>query len=233
MFRSSFLLDKAPVIVLKDVDFENLKALVEYMYKGEANVPQNMLTSFIRTAESLQIRGLAEGSSSSSSSSKSNNFDLNSHGGDNGSNRATPIGASPPHLPLFPSHQSTPREHGGKRGGAGSGGILAARLAAAAAANAAAAGMVGVGPAGAAAGAPGSLFDFNPAMAAAAANGVMLPRHPPPPVMPPHLPPTTKKPRKSERPQQFPPVEKEGTAGHTRYLLASSLYMNKLTDFVS
>lgn len=61
LFRSSFLHDKAPVIVLKDIDFENLKALVEYMYKGEANVPLHRLQSFIRTAESLQIRGLAEG----------------------------------------------------------------------------------------------------------------------------------------------------------------------------
>jgi hypothetical protein len=48
---------------MKDVDFENLKSLVEYMYKGEANVPQLMLPSFIQTAESLQIRGLAEGAS--------------------------------------------------------------------------------------------------------------------------------------------------------------------------
>ena len=40
--------NKEPLIVLKDVDFENLKALVEYMYKGEANVPQHMLSSFIR-----------------------------------------------------------------------------------------------------------------------------------------------------------------------------------------
>ena len=31
------------------------------MYKGEANVPQQMLTAFIKDAESLQIRGLAEG----------------------------------------------------------------------------------------------------------------------------------------------------------------------------
>ena len=45
---------------MKDVDFDNLKSLVEYMYKGEANVPQNMLASFIKTAESLQVRGLAE-----------------------------------------------------------------------------------------------------------------------------------------------------------------------------
>ena len=60
LFRASYLLDKHPVIFMKDVDFDNLKALVEYMYKGEANVPQHMLQSFIRTAESLQIRGLAE-----------------------------------------------------------------------------------------------------------------------------------------------------------------------------
>lgn len=46
---------------MKDMEFENLKSLVEYMYKGEANVPQQMLTAFIKDAESLQIRGLAEG----------------------------------------------------------------------------------------------------------------------------------------------------------------------------
>merc|ERR1712018_1116709 len=62
-FKSSFLNDKHPVIIMKDVDFDNLKSLVEYMYKGEANVPQQMLPSFIQTAESLQIRGLAEGAS--------------------------------------------------------------------------------------------------------------------------------------------------------------------------
>lgn len=45
---------------MKDMAFENLKSLVEYMYKGEANVPQNMLEAFIKDGESLQIRGLAE-----------------------------------------------------------------------------------------------------------------------------------------------------------------------------
>ena len=55
LFKSSFLQDKHPVIVMKDVDFENLRSLVEYMYKGETNVPQLMLPSFIQTAESLQV----------------------------------------------------------------------------------------------------------------------------------------------------------------------------------
>ena len=48
LFRASYLNDKHPVIFMKDVDFDNLKALVEYMYKGQANVPQHMLQSFIR-----------------------------------------------------------------------------------------------------------------------------------------------------------------------------------------
>ena len=48
LFRASYLNDKHPVIFMKDVDFDNLKSLVEYMYKGEANVAQHMLQSFIR-----------------------------------------------------------------------------------------------------------------------------------------------------------------------------------------
>jgi hypothetical protein len=60
LFRSTFLNDKHPVVFMKDMEFENLKSLVEYMYKGEANVPQHMLSAFIKDAESLQIRGLAE-----------------------------------------------------------------------------------------------------------------------------------------------------------------------------
>lgn len=61
LFKSNFLNDKHPVVFMKDMEFENLKSLVEYMYKGEANVPQQMLTAFIKDAESLQIRGLADG----------------------------------------------------------------------------------------------------------------------------------------------------------------------------
>lgn len=60
LFKSHYLNDKHPVVFMKDMAFENLKSLVEYMYKGEANVPQNMLEAFIKDGESLQIRGLAE-----------------------------------------------------------------------------------------------------------------------------------------------------------------------------
>ncbi|XP_037085860.1 longitudinals lacking protein, isoforms H/M/V-like, partial [Pollicipes pollicipes] len=51
-----------PVIILKDVPFSELRALVDYMYIGEVNVCQDQLASLIKTAESLKIKGLADGS---------------------------------------------------------------------------------------------------------------------------------------------------------------------------
>jgi len=215
MFRDRQANNKEPMIMLHNVDYDNLKALIEYMYKGEANVPQHMLSSFIRTAEMLQIRGLAEGASppgggGGSSSNNNKSFDNGPHHNRSGSG-IMPDGSPSHHMPLFPGNHSTPIEHpavaaaaaaaaAGRRGRppadpAGSG-ILAARLAAAAAA-----------------GSPApSMLDFNAAaMAAAAANGVMLPRHPPLPAMTPH-PPPTKKSRKSNTPQQLNKAEKEAKA---------------------
>lgn len=49
--------DKQAFIFLKDVSFPDLKALVDYMYKGEVNVAQEHLTSFLQTAEALDIKG--------------------------------------------------------------------------------------------------------------------------------------------------------------------------------
>merc|ERR1711936_1443340 len=60
LFNSHYLQEKQPVVIVKDMEFDNLKSLRDYMYKGEANVPQQMLPAFIKDAESLQIRGLAE-----------------------------------------------------------------------------------------------------------------------------------------------------------------------------
>ncbi|XP_046456910.1 protein tramtrack, beta isoform-like isoform X1 [Daphnia pulex] len=51
--------DKQAFIFLKDVSFPNLRALVDYMYKGEVNVAQEQLVSFLQTAEALDIKGLA------------------------------------------------------------------------------------------------------------------------------------------------------------------------------
>ncbi|EFX80958.1 hypothetical protein DAPPUDRAFT_8020, partial [Daphnia pulex] len=51
---------KHPIIILKDVRYNDLRALLDFMYKGEVAVDQDRLPAFLRLAESLKIRGLAE-----------------------------------------------------------------------------------------------------------------------------------------------------------------------------
>ncbi|XP_063601613.1 longitudinals lacking protein, isoforms H/M/V-like isoform X4 [Penaeus indicus] len=50
---------KHPVIVLKDIRYQELEALLNYMYLGEVNVLQNELAGLIKAAECLRIKGLA------------------------------------------------------------------------------------------------------------------------------------------------------------------------------
>ncbi|XP_037081358.1 longitudinals lacking protein-like, partial [Pollicipes pollicipes] len=47
------------VFFLKDTSAADLRAIIEFMYKGSVNVAQSQLASFIKTAEMLQIRGLS------------------------------------------------------------------------------------------------------------------------------------------------------------------------------
>ena len=44
----------------RDVDFQDLKMVVEYMYKGEVSITQNQLGSILKAAELLKVRGLDE-----------------------------------------------------------------------------------------------------------------------------------------------------------------------------
>ncbi|XP_031787162.1 longitudinals lacking protein, isoforms H/M/V isoform X15 [Nasonia vitripennis] len=52
--------DKHPVFILKDVKFKELKAMMDYMYRGEVNISQDQLTALLKAAESLQIKGLSD-----------------------------------------------------------------------------------------------------------------------------------------------------------------------------
>ncbi|XP_032598893.1 protein bric-a-brac 2 isoform X2 [Drosophila grimshawi] len=54
-----------PIIIMRDVNFCDLKALVEFMYKGEINVCQDQINPLLKVAETLKIRGLAEVSAGS------------------------------------------------------------------------------------------------------------------------------------------------------------------------
>lgn len=47
-----------PVIVLKDLPFCDLRAIVDFIYRGEVTVPQTQWKSLVKSAESLKIRGL-------------------------------------------------------------------------------------------------------------------------------------------------------------------------------
>merc|ERR1711887_17002 len=52
--------EKHPIIILKDVSFLHMSAILEFMYNGEVSVTQEELPAFLKTAEKLEIKGLAE-----------------------------------------------------------------------------------------------------------------------------------------------------------------------------
>lgn len=49
-----------PVIIFKNVKYEDLLAIIEFMYQGEVNVQQDSLSSFLNTAEMLAVQGLTD-----------------------------------------------------------------------------------------------------------------------------------------------------------------------------
>ncbi|CAH0715245.1 unnamed protein product, partial [Brenthis ino] len=82
---------KHPVIVLQDVAFADLLALVEFIYHGEVNVHQRSLSSFLKTAEVLRVSGLTQNDDNQGSLVQS-------------VARATAAAASSPHTPPHPAH---------------------------------------------------------------------------------------------------------------------------------
>lgn len=61
-----------PIIIIKDLRFEELRTLVDFMYKGEVYVTQERLPTLLAAADALQIKGL----SGSSATGPSNNEDI-------------------------------------------------------------------------------------------------------------------------------------------------------------
>lgn len=49
-----------PVIIMREVEWPELKAAVEFMYKGEINVCRDQIGPLLRLAEMLKIRGLTD-----------------------------------------------------------------------------------------------------------------------------------------------------------------------------
>jgi hypothetical protein len=71
-FQSLFLENACPhpIVVFKDIQYAEIRAILEYMYRGEVNVAQEQLPSLLKVAEALRVKGLFEDDS------------LNASGGD-------------------------------------------------------------------------------------------------------------------------------------------------------
>ncbi|CAK1588125.1 unnamed protein product [Parnassius mnemosyne] len=50
-----------PIVILKDVAHQELRQLLQFMYRGEVHVRQQELFAFLHTAELLQVKGLTGG----------------------------------------------------------------------------------------------------------------------------------------------------------------------------
>lgn len=49
--------DRHPIVILKDIPFVDMRSLLDFMYRGEVSVDQDRLTTFLKVAESLRIKG--------------------------------------------------------------------------------------------------------------------------------------------------------------------------------
>ena len=75
-----------PIIVLREMPVDDLKTIIQFIYHGEVNVPQNRVDSLMRCANYLQIDGMASSANSlnailASSSTMSHPAILTAHPG--------------------------------------------------------------------------------------------------------------------------------------------------------
>ncbi|KAK7870240.1 hypothetical protein R5R35_003508 [Gryllus longicercus] len=63
--------EKNPIVILKDVKFQELEAAINFMYRGEVEVCEDRLAAFLEVADSLQIKGLGSDGKSHDARGKS------------------------------------------------------------------------------------------------------------------------------------------------------------------
>ncbi|GLV42498.1 abrupt [Carabus blaptoides fortunei] len=49
-----------PIVILRDVQQKDMESLLRFMYNGEVHIGQEQLADFLKTAQMLQVRGLAD-----------------------------------------------------------------------------------------------------------------------------------------------------------------------------
>jgi len=60
-----------PLLYLKGIKYEDVLAVLNFMYHGEVNIAQDELNSFLAVAEDLQVKGLTQGNKDSPNTSDS------------------------------------------------------------------------------------------------------------------------------------------------------------------
>ncbi|XP_017891934.1 broad-complex core protein isoforms 1/2/3/4/5 isoform X7 [Ceratina calcarata] len=76
-----------PIVILRDVASSDMESLLRFMYHGEVHVGQEQLAAFLKTAQMLQVRGLADVNSGAATAKIP---PPSSSGGNNGSAPTTP-----------------------------------------------------------------------------------------------------------------------------------------------
>lgn len=59
--------DKHPIFILRDIKFDQIKAIMDYMYRGEMIIDEDLLPSILKAANSLEIKGLSSNRTSTES----------------------------------------------------------------------------------------------------------------------------------------------------------------------
>lgn len=59
---------KHPIVILHDINYNALNALLKFMYQGEVSVSQEEIPSFMKVAEILKIKGLTDNTALNSAS---------------------------------------------------------------------------------------------------------------------------------------------------------------------
>ncbi|KAK8759603.1 hypothetical protein V5799_010896 [Amblyomma americanum] len=79
---------KHPIVILNDMRYVDLRAIVEFMYRGEVDVSQDDLMALLKTAETLKVKGFAEGTNENKNAGLVTDVDGAADAGPVGSPRA-------------------------------------------------------------------------------------------------------------------------------------------------
>ncbi|XP_054711751.1 protein tramtrack, beta isoform-like isoform X2 [Uloborus diversus] len=114
-FQSLFLENpcKHPIVIMKDMRYTDLKAIIDFMYRGEVNVSHDQLSALLKTAETLKVKGLAEVTGESRHAAGIVQQEIVN----NNTPQAPPTTAVPPTLPPSAVRTDTPPLQGKRKRG--------------------------------------------------------------------------------------------------------------------